>query len=293
MLRPQYLSEILGQKDVKKRIQITIEACNQTGNIFPHSILVGSPGVGKTTISEAIANELNKPIEIVNGSNLRNVRSLLPYLARITEGSILFCDEVHKTSPLVQTYLLTVIEQFRYTVGHQQDSISLDLPNFTFLCATTNTGLLLEPLLNRFVYRYALEDYSIEDLTQIILQNSKKMGLDVTEDSAIMIAGTSRSTPRTSVNRLRWIYDYSISKNIKIVNVSDVKNALKLAGIGIDGTEEYDRQYLRKLQILKSASLNTLASALNLDPDTIEKDIEPFLIRKGLIKKTTRGRQLV
>jgi holliday junction DNA helicase RuvB len=293
MLRPQILQDVLGQKKLKKQLQVSIDACNIKQSVFPHTIFSGRPGLGKTTLAECMANELKVPIEVCNGSNIRNVRSLLPYLARITHGSILFCDEIHKCSPLVQTYLLTVIEQFRYTLGSQQDSISMELPQFTFIGATTSTGLLLEPLLNRFIYRYILENYSIEDLTQIILVNSKKLDLDIPEVSAKIIAGTCRGTGRTSVNRLQWISDYMTANNIGQISPSEVQKALAMCGIGLDGTEPDDRKYLEALSKLKSASLNTLSSALSIDIDTIQNNIEPFLIEKGLIKKTTKGRQLL
>ncbi len=293
MLRPQILQDVLGQKSLKKQLQVSIDASNIKQSVFPHTIFSGRPGLGKTTLAECMANELKVPIEICNGSNIRNVRSLLPYLARITHGSILFCDEIHKCSPLVQTYLLTVIEQFRYTLGSQQDSISMPLPPFTFIGATTSTGLLLEPLLNRFIYRYVLENYSIEDLTQIILVNSKKLDLDIPEVSAKIIAGTCRGTGRTSVNRLQWISDYMTANNIGQISPPEVQKALTMCGIGLDGTEPDDRKYLEVLSKLKSASLNTLSSALSIDIDTIQNNIEPFLIEKGLIKKTTKGRQLV
>lgn len=293
MLRPQTLDEVQGQEKVKKQLRISINACKINNSTYPHSLFSGSKGIGKTTIAECMANELNVPIEVCNGANLRNVRSLLPYLARVKQGSILFCDEIHKCSPLVQTYLLTVVEQFRYTVGSQQDSITMELPQFTFIGATTSTGLILDPLLNRFVYRYALENYSVDDLTKIILVNSQKLNLDIPQDSAKIIAGTCRGTGRTSVNRLQWISDYMTTNGIKQISPTEVEKALAICGIALDGTEPDDRKYLVKLQKLGSASLNTLASATGIDVDTIQNNIEPFLIEKGLIKKTTKGRQLI
>jgi holliday junction DNA helicase RuvB len=293
MLRPQTLDEVQGQEKVKKQLRISINASKINNSTYPHSLFSGSKGIGKTTIAECMANELNVPIEVCNGANLRNVRSLLPYLARIKQGSILFCDEIHKCSPLVQTYLLTVIEQFRYTVGSQQDSVTLELPTFTFIGATTSTGLILDPLLNRFIYKYALENYSIADLTKIILINSQKLNLDIPENSAKIIAGTCRGTGRTSVNRLQWISDYMTTNGIKQISPTEVEKALAICGIALDGTEPDDRKYLMKLQKLGNASLNTLASATGIDVDTIQNNIEPFLIEKGLIKKTTKGRQLI
>jgi Holliday junction DNA helicase RuvB len=293
MLRPQTLDEVQGQVKVKKQLRISINASKIKGTVYPHCCFSGNKGIGKTTIAECMANELNVPIEVCNGANLRNVRSLLPYLARIQHSSILFCDELHKCSPLVQTYLLTVIEQFRYTVGSQQDSVTLELPEFTFIGATTSTGLILDPLLNRFIYKYALENYSIEDLTQIILVNSKKLDLDIGEDCAKIIAGTCRGTGRTSVNRLQWISDYITSNSIGRLTPEETLKALAICGVSADGMEPDDRKYLMKLNELKSASLNTLASATGIDVDTIQNNIEPFLIEKGLIKKTTKGRQLI
>lgn len=292
-LRPKYLKDLLGQEKVKKQLYISIEASKKNNTVFPHCCFSGRKGIGKTSVAQCMANELNVPIEVCNGANLRNVRSLLPYLARVRHNSILFCDEIHKCSPLVQTYLLTVIEQFRYTVGSQQDSITMELPRFTFIGATTSTGLILDPLLNRFIYKYTLENYSVDDLTKIILVNSRKLNLDIPENSAKIIAGTCRGTGRTSVNRLQWISDYMTTNGIKQISPSEVEKALAICGIALDGTEPDDRKYLMKLQKLGNASLNTLASATGIDVDTIQNNIEPFLIEKGLIKKTTKGRQLI
>jgi holliday junction DNA helicase RuvB len=202
-LRPTLLDEVIGQHDVKKQLKISIEASRITKTIFPHCLISGPFGLGKTTIAEAIANELGRPIEIINGSNLRNLKNLLPSLARIKRGSILFCDEIHKVSPLVQTYLLTVLEKFSYTLGSNQESLTIPLPEFTFIGATTNVGPLSPPLVNRFTYHYKLKPYSLLELSQIIRANATKIQLDIPENCSIIVAATCRGTPRTSVNRLR------------------------------------------------------------------------------------------
>ena len=291
-MRPTRLDDVIGQNKIKQRLRISIQAAKETGNILPHTLFCSAFGQGKTTFAEIIANELNTKAEIINGANLRNVKALLPCLARIEQGSVLFCDEIHKCSPLVQTYLLSVLESFKYTLGKDRDSITIDLPRFTFVGATTDMGGLLAPLINRFTYQFTLEPYSIKDLSEIILANSRKIGLDISEKSSIIIAAASRNTPRTALNRLRWIFDYATANKINYVEDKAVIEAFKLADIGLDGTEPNDRKYLDKLKILQPCGVNTLASALNIDVQTVEKSIEPFLIQRGLIKKTKKGRML-
>lgn len=290
-VRPNLLNEVIGQQQVKEQLRISIEACKINNAIMPHVLFTGFAGCGKTTLAQAIANELNCPIEVINGSSIRSLKNLIPCLARIKRGSILFCDEIHKTPELVQTYLLTVLEQFKYTLGSQQDSITLSLQEFTFIGATTNTGALLAPLINRFTYFYKLSTYSEADLAQIISVAAPKMGMDIAGDLAIIIAKTCRGTPRTAINRLRWIKDFVTARNV-IPSKSIILEALKTAQIGLNGLEEDDKTYLRKLLLLQPAGINTLASATNIDKETIEKNIEPFLIQQGLIKKTPRGRVL-
>jgi Holliday junction DNA helicase RuvB len=292
-VRPNTLDEIIGQEQAKKQLKISLEACKINKTVYRHCLLSGPFGTGKTTFAEAISNELEKPIEVVNGSNLRNIKTLLPCLARIKLGSVLFCDEIHKVSPLIQTYLLSVLEQFKYTLGSDKDSITLELPEFTFIGATTNIGPLLPPLVNRFTYHYKLQPYSLEELASIIFIASKKLGVDIEQKYCKMVALTCRGTPRTAINRLQWIKDCATASHTKTINGVNILEWLKLGGVGPDGLDADDIKYITKLKSLQPAGINTMASATNIDREMIEKTIEPFLIQKGLIKKTGKGRVLV
>lgn len=291
ILRPQNLSSIVGQTNVKARLKICLESCLSSGLAFPHTLFFGPPGTGKTTLAQALSNELNVNIQIANGSNINSISKLLPYLTRLEEGSILFIDEIHRLNIKVFEFLYVVIEDLRIDLDDGKNC-SIDLPNFTFVGGTTNAGLIPKPLYDRFVLKCALDLYSIEELTQIVDINCKKLGLQLSDDAKTIVATSSRNTPRIVNNRLVWIKHYAQYHNIQIVNKADILNALKLEGINQHGIDDNDRKYLSMLKHHQPVGLNSLVSLTNIDKDTIENVIEPFLINLELIKKTTKGRML-
>lgn len=286
------LDEIVGQDNIKKRIEISIEACRQKNTPFPHTILSGFSGGGKTTIGSLIAKELGSYIEICNGASINEVGDILPYLSRIESKSILLIDEVHNLNRKVCEFLYNPLAENVYHIGTDK-KVTIELPPFTCIATTTNIGMLPKALVNRFIFVYELLEYTTKELAQIILQYSQCLDLSFNEDSCVTIAECSRGIPRTALSRLKWIYDYGVFNKLNTINPPDVKLALKIAKIGEDGTETNDKRYLDLLKTQAPLGLNTIASSLNIDVKTITEVIEPFLLQKQLIKKTQKGRCLV
>ena len=290
-LRPTRLHDIIGQTNIKKRLNISIKACQTLNEPLPHLLFYGPSGTGKTTFAQAIANELNYPIEIGNGANIQSIKSLLPYLMRLKENSILFIDELHRLPIKVAELLYVCIEEFRVDIGNK-DSVSIDLPKFTFIGATTNSGLIPKPLYDRFVLKFPLSLYSVSELEEIITANAKKSGVLLSPEAVNTIATSSRHTPRIANNRLKWIRHYGVSHGINIIKNQDILNALSLEGVNKDGIDNNDIKYLSVLKQHQPAGINTLSSLTNISRDTIEEVIEPFLLKLNKIKKTQKGRML-
>lgn len=286
--RPKTLDEIVGQKEVIERIRISVVACLAQNQIMPHILLYGAPGFGKTTLASAIANELDKPILITNGRNLKSLKDLLIYLPKI-KGGIFFLDEVHSLNKNVSELLYSTIEDFVCTLSNSK--LKLEIEPFTFIGATTSPGGILKPLRDRCTFQYELVEYTVDELAQIASDNATKVGFDLDDECCKLIAKCSRGTPRICLNRLRWIHDFSVSHQTPI-SPTIIKRALKLAKISPDGIEDIDRRYLMALKGYETVSLATLSSKLNMDVTSIREIIEPFLIQKNLIKITTKGRCL-
>jgi len=291
MFRPDNLENIVGQEKIKASLEINLSATKKEGQTFPHVLLYGPPGTGKSVFASAIANELGTKLQVSNGANIRSVKKLLPYLMRIDEGDIFFIDEIHSCTNIVANYLLTAIEQYRVDLG-EDEKVSLELPQFTFVAATTNPGKLIKPLRDRFLLQYALQEYTEEELILILQNNIDKLNVGFTGGAVKAIVRSSRSTPRIANNRLYLINNFAISKDLTTIQESHVLECLKMEDVTEDGMTVNDRKYLNVLRRIQPASLNTLVSALNLSKDEIEEIVEPFLISRGLITKTTKGREL-
>ncbi len=289
-LRPTKLEDIVGQDNIKQRLNISIAAAKGRGEMLPHILADGPPGTGKTTVAQAIANEMGQELIIANGANLRSIKSLLPYLAR-AGNNILFIDEIHRCTTLVQEFLYPAMEDFRFDIGGDGE-MSIDLEPFTLIGATTEAGALAPPLYDRFTLKYHLSLYNTDELSYLIKLAGAKMGLTVTSASADYLAKTSRGTPRIALARLKWVGDYVFPK--EEVSVGAVADALKLAEIHPDGTTPQDRQYLDVLKEYAGTpiGLKTLVAETGLAPETITEQIEPYLLRKDLIKRTSKGRVL-
>jgi len=254
-------------------------------------LLYGPPGTGKTTIARAIANELGYNIEIGNGAQINSIKKLLPYIMRIKENDILFIDEIHRLPIRVAEFLYVTIEEFRVDLG-KEGEMSIDIPKFTFVGATTNAGLIPTPLFDRFIIKLPLDLYTTDELIELVDRNCDQMNLILTDEAKTIVAKSSRNTPRIANNRLAWIRHCSISRNISVMQEPDVLEALELEGVNKEGVDKVDLKYLKALKKHQPAGLNTLVSVTNIAKDTIEEVVEPFLLRNNLIKKTTKGRIL-
>ena len=301
-LRPQLFDDLIGQEEIISNLKISVASAKARGDVLSHCLFYGGAGLGKTTLSRALANELGVPIQIANGASLNSNRDVLPYLMKLERGSIFFIDEIHRMSKKVQEYLLTVIEDFRLdivipaTKGNKGETVSMEIPKFCFVGATTEMGELVQPFLDRFKLKHYMQQYNIEELSSLICGNADKMKVEVSRDGIAAIANVSRGTPRLANNFLEWIRDYKIAKNIGRMEGSSVLEALKLQGIDKEGLTPIDRNYqnyMEKLPNEHPVGVNTLCSALNIDRQTIEKKIEPWLIQKGLVLRTVKGRVLV
>ena len=300
-LRPTRIDDLIGQQDIINNLKVSIASVNARSAVLQHCLFYGGAGLGKTTLARALANELGVKIEIANGSAISNNKDILPYLMKMKTGSILFIDEIHRMNRKVQEYMLTVIEDFRLdivipaTKNGKGETINIDIPRFTLVGATTEMGDLVQPFLDRFKLKHFMRPYEVSDLSQLVSINADKLDVEISSDAVRTIAKASRGTPRIANNFLEWVRDYKIAHNIGGLQNSDVTKALKMQGIDEDGLNPVDRDYLKvfdKLPKGTAIGVSTLCSALNIDKQTIEQKIEPFLIRQGYIAKTSKGRIL-
>ena len=241
-LRPPKLVNIVGQEDIKERLRISIDYTRETKTCLGHCLFYGQPGLGKTTFAKAITAELKTGAFILNGGNISSPKDLAPVLLKIKKGEVLFIDEIHRINESTEEFLYTVMEDFRMDVG-DEDCISIDLPKFTLIGATTMMGSISAPMRDRFVYKYHLKPYSVDELAKVVEWNSSILGLNLTEGASIMVAKMSRGTPRILNNYMIWLRDcYSLYK--PEINSQDVSQALEMMGVDKKGLDETDRAYL-------------------------------------------------
>ena len=293
--RPTKFSEIIGQENLTKALKISVDSANRRGCALGHTLFSGPPGLGKTTLANALANELGVKVNVVNGATFRSPKVIVPYLTKIKEREILFIDEIHRMTKISEEFLYPVMEDYKLNLAMGNDKIvSINLPKFTIVGATTESGSLSAPLRDRFKLSYSVELYSEQSLSKLITLNAGRLGLNIEPDVVSALAGASRGTPRIANSLLEWLRDYYISKNLRIINIEHLHTALKIRKIGLDGSTENDRKYMDFLEQQKTPiGINTIASSLNIETETIKDVIEPFLLRSGLIMISSRGRSAV
>jgi Holliday junction DNA helicase RuvB len=296
-LRPSRLEDYIGQEKVKETISIFIEAALGRGEALDHVLLFGPPGLGKTTLANIIANEMGVNIRVTSGPAIERAGDLAAILTNLAAGDILFIDEVHRLSRVVEEVLYPAMEDFAIDIvigkGPGARSLRLDLPRFTLVGATTRAGLLTSPLRDRFGILSRLEFYHPEELSAIVKRSAKILGVEITEDGALEIAGRSRGTPRIANRLLKRVRDYAQVRAEGIINLEVAIAALNFLEVDQLGLDHSDRLLLKTI-IEKfrggPVGLDTLAAATSEEADTIEDVYEPYLIQLGMLSRTPRGR---
>lgn len=298
-LRPQHMRDMVGQRDVYARLEIAVDSAQKRGDTLGHILFDGPPGLGKTTFATCIPRDLGVAVQMASGAVLQAPKDLIPYLTNAEEGSVLFIDEIHRLPKAVEEFLYPAMEDFRIDIllgeGVNARTINMALRPFTLIGATTRAGLLSAPLRDRFQIREHLDFYSVEELTEIVMRNSRKLQMGVEADAAREIAGRSRGTPRLANNRLRWVRDYVTSKADGRVTLTLAHAALDMQGIDAKGLDGQDRKYLETIVRVfhgGPVGVEAVAHTMNLATDTLEDEIEPYLLRTGLVIRSPRGRKI-
>ncbi|HWA98907.1 MAG TPA: Holliday junction branch migration DNA helicase RuvB [Pirellulales bacterium] len=298
-LRPQRIRDMVGQRDVIARLDIALDAARKRGETLGHMLFDGPPGLGKTTFAMAIPRELGTSLQIASGAALMAPKDLVPYLTNAEQGSVLFIDEIHRLPKAVEEFLYPAMEDFRIDIalgeGVNARTINMQLRPFTLIGATTRAGLLSAPLRDRFVMREHLDFYTIAELAQIVVRNAAKLGAKIDLDAAQEIATRSRSTPRLANNRLRWVRDYATSKGDGQITQPLAVAALEMQEIDVAGLDRLDRKYLETIARVfhgGPVGVEAIAHTMNTSIDTLIDEIEPFLLRSGLVIRTPRGRKI-
>ena len=296
-LRPQSLKEYIGQTKVKETMAIYIEAAKKRNEPLDHCLFYGPPGLGKTTISGIIANEMNSNLKITSGPAIEKPGDLAGILTSLKEYDVLFIDEIHRLSKNVEEILYPALEDFSLDImlgkGPEARSIRIDLPKFTLIGATTKAGALATPLRDRFGIVHRLELYSTEDLTTIVERSSKILKISIDKDAAIEIARRSRGTPRIANRLLKRVRDYALVLGDGNITLKITKHALNTLEIDELGLDEVDRKMLETMIVQyngRPVGIEALAASMGEEIDTIEDVYEPYLMQIGFIARTPRGR---
>ncbi|AEI36330.1 MULTISPECIES: Holliday junction branch migration DNA helicase RuvB [Francisella] len=296
-IRPKTLAEYEGQPAVREQMEIFIQAAKSRKDALDHTLIFGPPGLGKTTLSNIIANEMEVELKQTSGPVLEKAGDLAALLTNLEENDVLFIDEIHRLSPVIEEILYPAMEDYQLDImigeGPAARSIKIDLPPFTLVGATTRAGLLTSPLRDRFGIIQRLEFYSIDDLAKIVYRSAKLLDLDITDDGANEIAKRSRGTPRIANRLLRRVRDYAQVKASGVISYDIADKALTMLKVDPVGFDHMDHKYLLTLMEKFGGGpvgLDTMAAALSEEKGTIEDVIEPYLIQQGYIMRTARGR---
>jgi len=298
-LRPKDLQEFVGQKRVVQQLSLVISAAKKDNRSADHILLAGPPGLGKTTLAMIVAAESDRSLKLSSGPAIQSAGDLASILSALEPSDVLFIDEIHRLSRSAEEMLYLAMEDFRVDVmvgkGPGASSISLDIAPFTLVGATTRSGMLPNPLRDRFGFTAFLEYYEPEELELVVAASAKKLGVDIDSAALGELAKRSRGTPRIANRLLRRTRDFASVGEHAVITEDVVSAAMELFGVDAAGLDRVDSQLLTLLATkfnTKPVGLSTLAVALGEEPDTIEAVVEPYLIRIGFIQRTPRGREI-
>lgn len=297
ILRPQLLKDYVGQKDIKSNIEICIKAAKDRGEALDHVLFYGPPGLGKTTLACIIANELGTDIKVTSGPAIEKPGDMAAILSGLKKGDVLFIDEIHRLARQVEEVLYTAMEDFAIDImigkGQTAKSVRIDLEPFTLVGATTKAGSLSAPLRDRFGLVHRLEFYTDSELSEIINNSASKLGVEIDPDGADEMAKRSRGTPRIANRFLKRVRDYAQVKYDNVITGDIAKEVLDLMDVDDKGLDKTDRLILKTMIENyggKPVGVSAIAASIGEDADTIEDVYEPFLVLKGFINRTPRGR---
>ncbi|BCX13850.1 MAG: Holliday junction ATP-dependent DNA helicase RuvB [Candidatus Dojkabacteria bacterium] len=295
-LRPKTFDEVIGREAEKQSLSIMIESAKKRGKALDHIMFHGPPGLGKTTLSYVVASEMNVPIHITSGSAIEKTGDLAAILTSLEPNSILFIDEIHRLKRTIEEILYPAMEDNVLDIvigkGPSAKTLRLELNQFTIIGATTKLSMISAPLRDRFGMHFRLDFYSDDELTLLVQQKARLLGIEIDDEASLKIAQRSRMTARIAIRILKRVFDLAVVKGEKIINPYLVEETLSMMGVDENGLDELDRAILRS--ILKNfnnrpVGLNTLAASLSEEPETIELVYEPFLIKKGFDTKNYEG----
>ncbi len=296
-IRPTSLADYIGQPVVREQMEIFIGAARGRGEALDHTLIFGPPGLGKTTLANIIAREMGGNLKSTSGPVLERAGDLAAMLTNLEEGDVLFIDEIHRLSPVIEEILYPAMEDYQLDImigeGPAARSIKRDLPPFTSVAATTRAGLLTSPLRDRFGIVQRLEFYSVEDLTHIVTRSANLMDVPITREGSTEIARRARGTPRIANRLLRRVRDYAQVKGTGEVTQEMAQRALDMLNVDKAGLDTLDRRYISMLLERfegRPTGVEALAAAMAEDSGTLEDVIEPYLIQQGYVMRTARGR---
>lgn len=299
-IRPSTLDDYIGQPEIINQLKIYVESAKKRNQVLDHIILSGMPGLGKTTLSQAICNSAGGNIIFANAANILKPKDIVNYLVSLEEGDFLFIDEIHRLRRELEEILYTAMEDYRIDIlipnGSHMKPLSIDLPKFTLIGATTMKGKISTPLIERFGISQDLRPYTLEELMFIIERTTKLFNFTISKEACELLAKRSRGTPRRANRFLKRIIDFYLVDNNKNIEYKEMlnilENELQIDELGLEPKDRLILQALHKTFAGKAVGLSNLASTVNENKDSLEFIIEPYLLQQGLIHRTSKGRQI-